>query len=195
MSKQLDDLDAVRTLVETLESFDSEDQKRIIRWAQEKLGICTISTPMQTGPSITGTQIPQQEITHEIKSGQPKNIKTFIDAKNPKSENQFAATVAYYYRFEAPEIERKDSITSEDLLEACRKANRTRIKNPGQTLRNAHGVGLLDKFDRGSFTINSVGENLVAMTLPGQSSDVGTKKKINVKTNKKKKVKNIRGKK
>jgi hypothetical protein len=39
---------------------------------------------------------------------------------------------------------------------------------PNKTLNNAHGHGLLDRAgDRGAFRINSVGENLVAMTLPG----------------------------
>ncbi len=142
MSKQVDDLEAVRTLVQTLEKFDSEDQKRIIRWSQEKLGISEVSTHSQIIPPVTGTQIMPQVTTNGIPSGQPTDIKAFVAAKDPRSENQFAATIAYYYRFEAPEIERKESIKSEDLLEACRKSGRTRLNNPGQTLRNAHFTGL-----------------------------------------------------
>ena len=195
MSKQVDDLEAVRTLVQTLEKFDSEDQKRIIRWAQEKLGISEFSTPPQIIPPVTGTQITPQVTTHEIPSGQSANIKAFVAAKDPRSEIQFAATIAYYYRFEAPEIERKESIISEDLLEACRKSGRTRLNNPGQTLRNAHFTGLLDKKGRGSFTINSVGENLVAMTLPGSTSDDSSKSKTKKKKTKKKTKKKARGKK
>jgi len=92
-----------------------------------------------------------------------------VTEKNPKNDVQFSATVAYFYRFEAPQGERKNDIRSEDLQEGCRLANRKRLKNPAQTLRNAHTLGLLDKgTERGSFTINSVGENLVAMTLPAK---------------------------
>ncbi len=79
-----------------------------------------------------------------------------------------AAVVAYYHRFEASE--KKDSITQADLLEACRMANYTRPPAPGQTLRNAVNAGLLDRADRGSFAVNSVGENLVAVTLPGDGT-------------------------
>ncbi len=195
MSKEVDDLEAVRTIVQTLEKFNSEDQKRIIRWAQEKLGISAVGTPPQIIPPVTGIQITPQVTTHGIPSGQPTDIKAFVNAKNPRSENQFAATIAYYYRFEAPEIERKESIKAEDLLEACRKCGRSRLKNPGTTLRNSHYAGLLDKIDRGSYTINSVGENLVAMTLPGAISDDSSKRKTKKKTTKKKTEKKSRVKK
>ena len=99
------------------------------------------------------------------------DIKTFIAAKKPNKDVQFAAAVAYYHRFEAPPAERKDVINKEDLQEAARKANRDRFANPLQTLSNAHTLGLLDKgSEKATFTINSVGENLVAMTLPGDGT-------------------------
>ena len=163
MTKQSDDLEAVRMLVTTLEPFQKADQERIIRWAREKLGLS-----FKTGENPPG--------------GTPggKDIKTFVAEKNPASDNQFAATVAYYYRFEAPKSEQKETITQQDLQDACRLAGRPRLRNPDQTLRNAQNVGFLDKAGRGAFSINSVGENLVAMTLPGQSlggSQAKSKKK------------------
>ena len=78
----------------------------------------------------------------------------------------FAAVVAYYHRFHAPEGERKTTINAEDLQDACRKADRERLTRQGQTLINAYHAGLLDRSGRGEFGINSVGENLVAMALP-----------------------------
>lgn len=54
------------------------------------------------------------------------------------------------------------------MQEAAQKANRDRFTNPLKTLQNAHQLGMLDKgSEKATFTINSVGENLVAMTLPG----------------------------
>ena len=41
------------------------------------------------------------------------------------------------------------------------------VANPGKTLNNAKSLGYLDSSSPGEFTINSVGENLIAMTLPG----------------------------
>ena len=68
-------------------------------------------------------------------------------------------------------------ITGEDLLEACRLANRTRIQHPGQVLINTHGAGLLDKAGDGKgsgYSISTVGENLVAMALPANGTKVVT---------------------
>jgi formylglycine-generating enzyme required for sulfatase activity len=162
-TKNPDDLEAVRVIVAALTPFKQPDQERIIRWASEKVGLPTDTKPSGLSPAGAGGQpaahpaaAPQHGVT----------IKHFVTQKNPKTDNQFAAVVAYYHRFEASGAERKDVITADDLQEACRKANRKRLKKPSQTLINAHQGGLLDKSGRGEFTINSVGENLVAMALP-----------------------------
>ena len=103
-----------------------------------------------------------------------QDIKSFVAKKKPHNDIQFAATVAYYFQFEAPPSERKESINGEDLQEACRKAGRTRFSKPGNTLKNAHTLGLLDRTgERGYYSVNTVGENLVAMTLPGESNSDG----------------------
>jgi hypothetical protein len=63
-------------------------------------------------------------------------------------------------------------IDSSVLQDACRLADRERFKDPLKTLNNAKGLGLLDSGrKRGKFGINTVGENLIAMTLPGGPDD------------------------
>jgi len=163
-TKTPDDLEALRTIVAALAPFKQPDQERIIRWAKEKLGLPADIKPAEIQlfggggpPAAHSPTVPQHGVT----------IKQFVEQKAPKSDNQFAAVVAYYHRFEASGAERMDNITADHLLEACRKANAKRIKNPNQTLINAHHSGLLDKVGQGEYTINSVGENLVAMALPG----------------------------
>lgn len=172
--KALDDLDAVRTIVETLKKFKPEEQQRILRWAVEKVGLpsspgLTPPTGPVLPPSSEGSSVPSSHKPAAISSTNGAvDIKSFIDQKQPRSDVQFAATVAYYLRFEAPPAERKESIDKDDLQEACRKAKRDRLKNPYQTLVNAHTLGLLDKgSEKATFVLNTVGENLVAMTLPG----------------------------
>ena len=158
MTKQADDFEAVRIVVETLEPFDSKDRERIIRWAKEKL---EMPTPAQSN----GTT--QQQATVQPARAQ-KDIKTFVSEKAPSSDRQLAAAVAYYYAFEAPTNEQKESIDKDDLIEACRKVGgRRRPTNPGQTLRNAAHAGYLDRVETGKYRLNAVGENLVAMVLPG----------------------------
>jgi hypothetical protein len=170
-----DDLDALRTILDTLEPFDEADRQRIIRWAMEKMGLkmsnSTQSATMNVQPGTASQVIPAVN-NHDIKS--------FVAAKSPQGDNQLSAVVAYYYKFEAPANQRKDSITTEDILNVCRLAGLSRPKRPAQTLVNAHTAGLLDKgADRGTYQINSVGENLVAVSLPSNlSSPVKRRKKV-----------------
>jgi hypothetical protein len=173
-----DDLDAVRTLVSTLEPFDTGEQERIIRWAREKLGLVTEKgQELQRQDRIDPGQ---GEQGHQTGSQHSQDIKTFVTAKNPANDVQFAATVAYFYRFEAPASGQKDAIAADDLQEACRMIGRERLGNPGQTLRNAHHLGLLDKTDKpGLFSVNTVGENLVAMTLPPSPGQANARVKKN----------------
>lgn len=159
-----DDLDALRSVVEALKPFDPKDQERIVRWAREKLGLSPSGPDRHAVVSSTESRTPTQLQSSD--NQRLKDVKSFVDAKNPQSENQFAATVAYFYRFEAPETERKMDIAADDLQDAARKAGRERLKHPSQTLVNAHGQGYFDKADRGRYALNTVGENLVAMALP-----------------------------
>jgi hypothetical protein len=164
MPHSADDLDAVRTIVKTLEGFEPKEQERILRWAREKLGLW-VSSSTQDKP--ISTLAVDQERSSLPSSRPPTDVKSFLNVKQPTSERQLAAAVAYYYRFEAPENQRKDAITKDDLLNACRMADWDRPKKAEQTLVNAQHAGLLDKgSERGTYVINSVGENLVAMTLP-----------------------------
>ncbi|MEJ0090816.1 MAG: hypothetical protein WDM80_13870 [Limisphaerales bacterium] len=173
----LDDLDAVKKIVEALTPFVRGDQERILRWSVEKLGVSLADLPPVR--RVDGDQ-KQINVPADVSTaGRPvgANIRDFVAAKSPRSDNQFAAVVAYYYRFEAPVGQRKEFITSEDLQEACRQAGRERLKSPNATLNNAHSTGLLDRGKTGEFAVNAVGENLVAMTLPATSGVERSKSK------------------
>jgi hypothetical protein len=183
-----DDLEAVRTIVGALDQFDETDQQRIIRWASEKLGIglpAAVQTP--GGPQATVTSLSRPTPTVVQPPGK-RDLRTFIEEKQPVSDTHFATAVAYFYRFEAPESERKAAISADDLREACRLADRRRLTNPGQTLRNAVRDGFLDRAETGSYRINAVGENLVAMTLPGGGSARAAKSLTRKKTAAKKRT-------
>jgi hypothetical protein len=165
-----DDLQAVREVTAALEGFAPPEQERIIRWSRERL---KLAAPKEEpgGPLLGEGSHGHAAASQRIESpdtSRPPDIQTFVKAKNPRTDSQFAATVAYYYRFEAPENLRKQTITKDDLQEACRQASRERFTNPLNTLFNAFNGGVLDKGpEKGTFAINSVGENLVAMALPG----------------------------
>ena len=174
MSTSTDDLEAVRLIAETLQPFSAEDRERILRWAREKVGMTAVpggvptTLPAETAAttaSTTPATIP------------PSDIKTFVNQKAPKSDMHFVGTVAYYHQFVAPNDQRKDSITKDDLVEACRQVPRKRPKRPDQVLVNAYHGGVLDRAGKGRYKLNSVGENLVAMVLPGTSEPTAERKK------------------
>ncbi len=160
----LDDLEAVRAVVDVLKAFPADDQRRILRWAQEKLGL--------PASPVSPAQITPSAVTEEGRATTPairsRDVRTFLHEKQPSSDNEFAAAVAYYFAFEAPDTERKSEITASDLQQAARLSGRARLNRPIDTLHNASKRGYLDKgHARGSFRINTVGENLVAMAMPG----------------------------
>jgi hypothetical protein len=176
MSSKADDLEAVRILADTLQPFAAEDRERIIRWAREKVGMT--ATVTQSVPQRT--DVPPPDAAKDSATGQTVvDIKKFVIEKAPRSDVHFAAAVAYFHQFKAPENQRKDSITKEDLVEACRQVDRKRSKVPAQVLVNAYQDGLFDRGGKGHYKLNSVGENLVAMALPGtiEPAKRATKKK------------------
>jgi len=169
---QADDFEAAKAIFEQLKDFPLDRQERILRWVAEGLGLSAVVT-------TKSPVIPQAEGVRPVTPVGPAqppspsggvDIKTFVTAKAPKSDTQFAAAVAYYYRFEAPPAQRLDSINAEVLQEATRLAGRPRLAKPNATLNNAKAAGYLDGVSPGEFAINTVGENLVAMTLPGSGS-------------------------
>lgn len=191
-----DDLEAVRTLVETLQGFDVKDQERIIRWASEKIGLAP-STPHQpvTFPGKGDDLEARSDTPAASSEGGRPDIKSFVTEKSPANDVHFAAVVAYYYQFAAAENEKKEAINGEDLQEACRKASRSRLASPSNTLNNALKRGLLDKTgERGAYKINSVGENLVAMTLPGGTQATNTARRVRKREANHRKSKNAKSK-
>jgi hypothetical protein len=173
----------VRLVATALGDFSPEEQERIIRWAREKLGLAPAPrslsdtrAPQLPSPVDSSRHVELADLTQPPASA--KDLKTFVNSKNPKNDIQFAATVAYFYRFEAPPEQRRNEIDAVILQDACRLAGRERFKRPRVTLNNAKNQGLLDRgSEAGKFTVNTIGENLVAMTLPSQSGGSAQGKK------------------
>jgi hypothetical protein len=153
-TQPIDDVDAIRTILDTFKRLPAEDHARVLRYVQEKLGVVAPApAPTPPGPRPG--------------DGAASDIRSFVETKKPNNDVQFAAAVAYFHAFEVPQSARKLEITAADLTDATRLASRSRLKNSLQTLHNANRLGYLDKGStRGAFKINPVGENLVAMALP-----------------------------
>jgi hypothetical protein len=166
------DFMAAEEIKAILHGRDKIEQERIIRWVTESLGlVATSSISLGNPPPPTAAStIPQPNVQLPGSSPQrSKDIKTFVNEKNPKRDVQFAAVAAYFYRFECPE--RKEVIVPKDLDTAGRQARGYGFKAPLTTLNNAVALGYFDRAGRGEFKLNAVGENLVAMTLPGSGAE------------------------
>lgn len=185
MKHQHDDLEAIRIICEALQPFDHQDRDRIVKWAIERLGGqpltghtgMTEAAGVPAAPTVPHSQ-PELASLSPRPVTQPIDIKSFVALKGPRNDVQFATTVVYYYRFEAPEDQRLAEITSKVFLDAARKAARQRPSAPTVPLNNAVTLGYLDRGSkRGTYKLNSVGENLVAMALPDNGGASTTKPK------------------
>lgn len=193
MANSKNDFDAAKEISELLNGMEKERQQRVLRWVAESLEIALHTKPHGAHEQVS-PQPPAGLADGSAAAavhGSTVDIKSFIESKKPKSDTQFAAATAYYYRFEAAADERKESITAEILQNAARLASRSRFAKPLMTLNNAKNQGYLDASERGAFKINNVGENLVAMTLPGttNATQPRAKRSLKPKTAAKKKKK------
>lgn len=170
---QKSDFLAAEDIKGILRGRDRAEQERIIRWVSESLELTSI--PRSAGPTHHQVVSPADPLAQPIERTRAKDIRTFVAEKQPRSDIHFVAVVAYYQRFLAPEPDRKDSIKSDDLQTAARLSNRAVFKKPTTTLNNAVRLGYLDRGARGEYRLNAVGENLVAMTLPGSGDTNGSK--------------------
>jgi len=163
-----DDFDIAKAIASQVKDLSAERKERIFRWVAESIGLASLaSRPAPAAPAHPAAPFSPPPENPPSGKGGGRDIKTFIASKEPKGDTQFAAAVAYYYRFEAPTGQQRETINAEVLQESTRLAGRSRFSNPLSTLNNAKRSGYLDSGSPGEFAINNVGENLVAMTLPG----------------------------
>jgi hypothetical protein len=162
-------LDAAQRIVAELSGMTSEHQLLAIKFAIETLGL---QLPITLPPTPASPVLPYQPTPpHGTSSTEHStDIRSFTAMKAPKSDQQFTAVVAYFYQFEAKPGDRKDTIDADTMKEAARLAGRPQVERWNMTLTNAKNAGYLDAAGSGNFKLSSVGENLVAITLPGDGA-------------------------
>lgn len=170
-------LDAAQKIVAELHGVPSEDQLLALKFAAETLRVDMTSLSRLAAHPISNAvaQSTILEPPHLDGDGHATNIKSFTGQKSPKSDQQFAAVVAYFYQFRAPPSQRKDAIDAETMKHAARLAGRRQVPNWRFTLLNAANAGFLNAAGGGKYKLSPVGENLVAITLPGNAVAAGGK--------------------
>ena len=87
------DFDAAKAVAEQLKGLEKERQQRILRWVAEslslELGIAT-ATEWQKAETTASRGAMSAHEEAQLSQRRPADIKTFVDSKNPRSDNQFA---------------------------------------------------------------------------------------------------------
>jgi hypothetical protein len=165
------DFEAAAAVAAALKDLAKPRQELILRWVAESLGISQQPAPPPApAPPPLVLPNPSAAVLATPPSQGAVDIASFVAEKQPKTDIQFVTVAAFYYRFKAPEGQRRETINVKVAQDATRLVNRNRLTDPGSTLHNAKKQGYLDSAGAGEFSVNTVGENLVARTLPSSES-------------------------
>jgi hypothetical protein len=190
MTDQLeDDVRAITAISAALKPLDDDARLRVLEFVLKKYDIGL------SLPATAAAQNDQSSLTPDsaaaatarsIPSLQPQaaaaatsDIRSFASEKNPKTVNGKLAVVAFYLAHLAPENERRESISADDIKPLFIQAGFALPEAPPRvTLTNAKNAGYFDAAARGQYRLNAVGYNLVAHKLPSEEarSSAGTKK-------------------
>jgi hypothetical protein len=165
------ELQAMKTLVETLEPLNPDVRTRVIEYVFKVLGIVGTqpSAPpiLATPPGQPATLPPL--LTHG--TDRPTDILSLKEEKDPKTATQMIAVVAYYLAHLASE--RQNFITQEDVEKYFVQGKFLMPGSKSMALVNAKNAGYLDAIEPGKYRLNSVGYNLVAHKMPKDGSAQG----------------------
>ena len=168
----VEDFESAKVIAEKLKDVPRDRQERVLRWVADSLGIASPvakAAPASASPAEQTHTPPPAPPIPPAPPGSPsphvKDIRSFVEEKEPQTDIQFVTVVAYYYRFIAPTDQRRTTIDAEFSQEAARLAQHVLI-NAKSTLNNAKRQGYLNSRERGQFEITTVGENLVVRGLP-----------------------------
>jgi hypothetical protein len=166
---------SLEQVIEALEPLDAAARSRVLDYAFKRLGINGIEpAPVVGDPQL---EAPSSIKELEAKTEGPADIRSLREEKQPKSANEMAAVVGYYLAEVAPAGERKTEIGTADIEKYFKQAQHRLPEAPSKTLRNAAAAGYFDSVERGLYTLNPVGHNLVAHSLPRAASSPPARKR------------------
>jgi len=151
MPKSDPELDAMSSVHEALAKLEVEQQRRVLGWVVEKLGLT--GAPNVGQGSSPG--IPQQaQMGRPAATGSPKQ---FVAAKKPESDIERAAVLAYFLTHERGMTEFKTS----DISAINKEAAQRPFANTAYSANNATAAGYLAPAGKKSKQITTRGEALV----------------------------------
>jgi len=170
MSEKMTLGQAIDLVEKALASFDGPDQQTILTavCSHLKLTPPPATAAVATRSDGVATSLATPVSTRSFDAG--IDIKTFKNQKQPSSAKQMACVVAYYLAELAPEKDRKQTVTVDDLVKYFKQAGFPQAKME-QLLVDGKKSGYFDSESRGVYALNRVGHNLVAHQLPPKSGE------------------------
>jgi hypothetical protein len=158
---------AIDQIVEALEGLEPNLREVALQAASTSLGIQI--PPRKVGGDIV-SGIEEHVYGSETDKNSPVDIKILRQNKDPKSGIEMAVLIGYYLKELAPQDERKEQISADDLDKYFRQAAYP-LPKMDMVLPNAKQAGYFDLAGRGAYKLNSVGYNLAAHALPRSSAE------------------------
>jgi len=160
------EVEAIKTVTGALSPLKDDARKRVLAYVLEHLGIALKDGQKREPPSSAPAEPPGAEPPAAPHEERIANIRSLREEKNPTTDMQMAAIVAYYVSRQAPEDERKECIAADDIKKYFEQGGHPIPPDANMTLNNAKNAGYLDRAERGQFRLNPVGHNLVVHGLP-----------------------------
>ncbi|WP_047308394.1 hypothetical protein [Rhodopseudomonas palustris] len=179
------ELEAIKTIQETLEPLKPEVRDRVLDYVFRLLGIAPLlsATPAPIAPTLPPppavAPLPPAAAVPKLPVGNVIDIQTLTEQKRPTTASQMIAIVAYYLLHHAPAEERQNFISVEDLQKYFVQAGYPLPEALSMALIHAKNAGYLDVVEKGKYRLNSVGHNLVAHKMPKADGGAPVQRKRN----------------
>jgi hypothetical protein len=194
MSQNDPEVEAIPILLATLEPLPAEQRVRVLNFVLDKLNIRLQTGGTSDQPSSSASDLAvalgtQVDVSSPAKT-HSADMRSLKHEKKPRTASEMVALIAYYLEHLAPQAERRDFITAEDVRPYFKQAQfELPSAPPGVTLGHAKNAGYLTAGARGQYRLNPVGYNLVAHKLPADGIESRPAKKSRKTTAKKKMAK------
>jgi len=175
------DVKAISALIAALKPLNAESRSHVLEFVLKRLGISLSATqahPVHAPPAApTSFTPPAVTPSPFLTPFNVQDIRTFAAEKKPRTVNERVAVIGYYLEQLAPEGERRNYLTSDDVKTYFVQAGfELPTAPPNMTLTHAKNAGYLNGLERGQYKLNAVGHNLVVHKLPGGESGEGKRR-------------------
>jgi hypothetical protein len=164
--QRMDDVKALSTIIDVLKQLEPEVQERIIHSVQLFLGIgSTRQQAHASMPSRESSSSSQTGATPSFSKDRTLSPKEFVRDKNPKTDVERVACLAFYLTH----FREKPHFKTIDISALNTEAAQPKFSNASVAVDNARASGYLVPATKGNKQISAIGEKFVEL-LPDREA-------------------------